>query len=105
LIGIQPSLVDWGEALTPAVVAALPEVCATALRSSDDLLLMLIRRSIVHELTCANLPRRIARIPWLTNRESHMKHAQQPDVLPGTVGEGLAQRASPAANSSNSAPL
>ena len=30
LIGIQPSLVDWGEALTPAVVAALPEVCATA---------------------------------------------------------------------------
>ena len=30
LIGIQPSLVDWGEALTPAVAAALPEVCATA---------------------------------------------------------------------------
>jgi hydrogenase maturation protease len=30
LIGIQPSLVDWGEALTPAVAAALPQVCATA---------------------------------------------------------------------------
>jgi len=30
LIGIQPAVVDWGEALTPAVVAALPEVNATA---------------------------------------------------------------------------
>ena len=30
LIGIQPALVDWGEALTPAVAAALPEICATA---------------------------------------------------------------------------
>ena len=30
LIGIQPSLVDWGEALTPAVAAALPEVCGIA---------------------------------------------------------------------------
>lgn len=30
LIGIQPALVDWGEALTPAVAAALPEACATA---------------------------------------------------------------------------
>ncbi len=30
LIGIQPAFVDWGEALTPAVAAALPEICATA---------------------------------------------------------------------------
>ncbi|MDE2118325.1 MAG: HyaD/HybD family hydrogenase maturation endopeptidase [Betaproteobacteria bacterium] len=30
LIGIQPAVVDWGEALTPAVAAALPEICATA---------------------------------------------------------------------------
>lgn len=30
LIGIQPAVVAWGEALTPAVAAALPEVCTTA---------------------------------------------------------------------------
>lgn len=30
LIGIQPANVGWGEALTPEVVAALPQVCATA---------------------------------------------------------------------------
>jgi len=30
LIGIQPAVVDWSETLTPAVAAALPEVCATA---------------------------------------------------------------------------
>jgi hydrogenase maturation protease len=30
LIGIQPAVVGWGEALTPAVAAALPEVCASA---------------------------------------------------------------------------
>jgi len=30
LIGIQPALVDWGEVLTPAVAAALPEICAIA---------------------------------------------------------------------------
>jgi hydrogenase maturation protease len=30
LIGIQPAVVAWGETLTPAVAAALPEVCATA---------------------------------------------------------------------------
>ena len=29
-IGIQPALVNWGEALTPAVAAALPEVCEIA---------------------------------------------------------------------------
>jgi hydrogenase maturation protease len=30
LIGVQPAAVDWGETLTPAVAAALPEVCAVA---------------------------------------------------------------------------
>jgi hydrogenase maturation protease len=30
LIGVQPAVVNWGEALTPEVAAALPEVCATA---------------------------------------------------------------------------
>lgn len=30
LIGIQPAMVDWGEALTPGVAAALPEICAIA---------------------------------------------------------------------------
>ena len=30
LIGIQPAFVGWGEELTPAVVAALPEICSTA---------------------------------------------------------------------------
>ena len=30
LIGIQPGKVDWGETLTPAVAAALPEVCNLA---------------------------------------------------------------------------
>ncbi len=30
LIGIQPGFVGWGEALTPAVEAALPEVCKIA---------------------------------------------------------------------------
>ena len=30
LIGIQPAFVGWGEALTPAVAAALPEICNTA---------------------------------------------------------------------------
>lgn len=30
LIGVQPALVDWGETLTPAVAAALPNVNATA---------------------------------------------------------------------------
>ncbi|MDO8927123.1 MAG: HyaD/HybD family hydrogenase maturation endopeptidase [Sideroxyarcus sp.] len=30
LIGIQPAFVGWGEALTPEVAAALPEVCQTA---------------------------------------------------------------------------
>lgn len=32
LIGIQPEVVDWGEVLTPAVAAALPEVCDIATR-------------------------------------------------------------------------
>lgn len=31
LIGIQPSLVDWGETLTPAVAAALPDICVAAI--------------------------------------------------------------------------
>jgi len=30
LIGIQPEFVGWGEALMPAVAAAMPEVCAAA---------------------------------------------------------------------------
>jgi len=30
LIGVQPALVDWGETLTPAVAAALPELCEIA---------------------------------------------------------------------------
>ncbi|MDE2311001.1 MAG: HyaD/HybD family hydrogenase maturation endopeptidase [Betaproteobacteria bacterium] len=30
LIGIQPAVVDWGEALTPTVAAALPEICDIA---------------------------------------------------------------------------
>lgn len=30
LIGIQPDFVGWGEALTPAVAAALPEICRSA---------------------------------------------------------------------------
>jgi hydrogenase maturation protease len=30
LIGIQPAFVGWGEALTSAVAAALPEICSTA---------------------------------------------------------------------------
>ena len=30
LIGVQPAVVGWGEALTPEVAAALPEVCAVA---------------------------------------------------------------------------
>ncbi|HAF44028.1 MAG TPA: peptidase M52 [Gallionellaceae bacterium] len=30
LIGIQPAVIDWGEALSPVVAAALPEVCAKA---------------------------------------------------------------------------
>ena len=30
LIGVQPAVVDWGEALTPAVAAALPEICTVA---------------------------------------------------------------------------
>src|SRR5512143_812113 len=30
LIGIQPAVVGWGEALTQAVAAALPQVCTTA---------------------------------------------------------------------------
>jgi len=30
LIGVQPAVVGWGEALTPEVAAALPAVCATA---------------------------------------------------------------------------
>jgi len=30
LIGVQPAVVGWGEALTPEVAAALPEVCARA---------------------------------------------------------------------------
>lgn len=30
LIGIQPAVVGWGEVLTPAVAAALPEVCMSA---------------------------------------------------------------------------
>lgn len=30
LIGIQPAFVGWGEALTPAVAAALPEICGAA---------------------------------------------------------------------------
>jgi len=31
LIGIQPAFVGWGEALTPAVEAALPEISRTAM--------------------------------------------------------------------------
>ncbi len=30
LIGVQPTLVGWGEELTPEVAAAMPEVCAAA---------------------------------------------------------------------------
>jgi hydrogenase maturation protease len=30
LIGVQPEFVGWGEALTPAVAAALPEICSKA---------------------------------------------------------------------------
>ncbi len=30
LIGIQPAYLGWGEALTPAVAAALPEICSMA---------------------------------------------------------------------------
>lgn len=30
LIGIQPETLDWGETLSPAVMAALPTVCARA---------------------------------------------------------------------------
>jgi hydrogenase maturation protease len=30
LIGIQPAVIAWGEELSPAVAAALPEVCAKA---------------------------------------------------------------------------
>jgi len=30
LIGVQPAVVGWGEALTPEVAMALPQVCATA---------------------------------------------------------------------------
>jgi len=30
LIGIQPGFVGWGEALTPAVEVALPEICSIA---------------------------------------------------------------------------
>ncbi|MBU1425589.1 MAG: HyaD/HybD family hydrogenase maturation endopeptidase [Gammaproteobacteria bacterium] len=30
LVGVQPAVVDWGEALTPAVAAALPEICTVA---------------------------------------------------------------------------
>lgn len=30
LIGIQPAYVGWGEALTPAVASALPEICSMA---------------------------------------------------------------------------
>jgi len=30
LIGIQPAWVNWGETLTPAVAAAMPEVCSIA---------------------------------------------------------------------------
>ena len=30
LIGVQPAFVGWGEALTPEVAAALPEVCNVA---------------------------------------------------------------------------
>jgi hydrogenase maturation protease len=30
LIGIQPATVDWGETLTPAVAAALPQACTIA---------------------------------------------------------------------------
>jgi len=32
LIGVQPAVVGWGETLTPAVAAALPDVCTTAAR-------------------------------------------------------------------------
>jgi hydrogenase maturation protease len=32
LIGIQPAFVGWGEALTPEVAAALPEICGTAMK-------------------------------------------------------------------------
>lgn len=30
LIGVQPAVVNWGEALTPEVAAALPEICSLA---------------------------------------------------------------------------
>jgi hydrogenase maturation protease len=30
LIGIQPAFVGWGESLTPAVAATLPEICSAA---------------------------------------------------------------------------
>jgi hydrogenase maturation protease len=32
LIGVQPAVVAWGEALTPQVAAALPEVCSLAVQ-------------------------------------------------------------------------
>lgn len=32
LIGIQPEIIDWGEAPSPAVAAMLPHVCAQALQ-------------------------------------------------------------------------
>ena len=35
LIGIQPALVNWGETLTPAVAAAMPEVCDIAAEIID----------------------------------------------------------------------
>lgn len=34
LIGIQPAVIDWGEALSPVVAKALPDVCAKA----DDII-------------------------------------------------------------------
>lgn len=30
LIGVQPAVVNWGEALTPEVAAAMPEICRLA---------------------------------------------------------------------------
>ena len=35
LIGVQPDVVGWGETLTPAVAAAIPEVCEIAAKIVD----------------------------------------------------------------------
>ncbi len=36
LIGIQPAEIDWGEQPSPAVAAAMPQVCAQAVRLIEE---------------------------------------------------------------------